>query len=110
VPNPHRANGYVWIESGYTWLLWGGGMPLLVSFVLFACVAVAWSRRVALHDTGPAGAAATAVFVGVIVMVVLMVFDPHLTYRGAADSMFGLLALTRLGSERQPTRQLQEVP
>jgi hypothetical protein len=97
LPDPHRANGYLWIESGYTWLLWGGGIPLLVSFLLFVWVALRSMRRPALHDPGPGGAAATGVYAGVIVMTVLMAFDPHLTYRGAADCLVGLVALAEVG-------------
>jgi hypothetical protein len=94
VPVSFQATGYVWIESGYTWLLWGGGVPLVASFVYFVFV----SLRTAWFETRhqPLNVAALGVFVSVIVMSVVMIFDPHLTYRGAAEEMFSLLALARV--------------
>ena len=83
----------VWIESGYTWLLWGGGIPLLASFLFFTYVTVKRGWRAAWGGRDARSVAGTAVFVAVIVIAVLMIFDPHLTYRGSADNFFFLLAL-----------------
>ena len=87
------AFGYVWIESGYTWLLWAGGVFLFAAFVYFVWVALRTMRRLNRELTSYSSVAALAGFVGVMVVVVLMVFDPHITYRGFADALYTVLAL-----------------
>jgi hypothetical protein len=101
---PAQASGYVWIESGYTWLLWGGGIPLLASFVFFVVVTAKRGWDAARHNSGARRVAGIATFVAVSVTTVLMAFDPHLTYRGSADLMFALIALTTAGLKRPGTR------
>jgi hypothetical protein len=93
VVSPTALNNEVWIESGYTWLLWGGGIPLLLSFIYFVHVTAKASWSTARGGRDARSVAGAAVFVAVIVIAVLMVFDPHLTYRGSADDFFCLIAL-----------------
>lgn len=99
---PSQATGYVWIESGYIWLLWGGGILLLLAFVWFVRATAVRSFRVARSRPDAVGVAATGLIVGVVVMTVLMLFDPHLTYRGSADALFILAALARCPAQPAP--------
>lgn len=99
-----RAAGYIWIESGYTWLLWSGGIPLLLAFLYFLWVG--WHRSIALVRlrTDDVGIAALALCVALAVIAVLMTIDPHLTYRGSADLVFLLLGITAGASNPERTR------
>ena len=92
VPTSTMSLGYIWIESGYTWLLWSGGIPLLFAFLWFLWVGLRRHLRLA-RRADVVGVAATAVVVTLILVGVLMAIDPHLTYRGAADLLFALLGL-----------------
>lgn len=83
----------VYLESGYLWLLWVGGVPLLVATLGF--LRAAWRSVTIDPTTSPdwsatAGIAARA---GVAMMVVLSLIDPHLTLRAGADMFFVLVAL-----------------
>ena len=94
IATSNKAEGYIWIESGYTWLLWGGGVPLVASYIAFAAAVIQKSWGYAKR-ADPAGIAATAVAAAMCSQVVLMLFDPHLTFRGSGDALFLLLALIR---------------
>ena len=96
VPAPHAEwwHDWIWIESGHTWLLWNGGVPLLIAFVGFTAAALLQTGRVARRRTDAVGIAAIASFTAVAVVFVLTTFDPHLTLRGTADLLFALLALS----------------
>lgn len=106
---PNQLYGYVWIESGYTWLLWAGGIPLLASYIAFvaACIRKGWAFARRADTAGVAGTALAAVMCS---QVILMLFDPHVTYRGSADMLFMLLALVRPLPARQRAKPAAGIP
>lgn len=93
LPSPETWRPYIFIESGHTWLLWTGGIPLLLVFFIFLWVALRAVWRVARDRADAVGVAGVASFAALCVVGVLMTLDPHLTLRGSADLLFPLLAL-----------------
>lgn len=94
VPDPSRASGFTWIESGHTWLLWTGGMPFLMAFLVLVAIALHRTATASRSRSSlPIAVAATASCASWVLVAVLMAFDPHLTLRGSADLIFPLLAL-----------------
>jgi hypothetical protein len=107
VEAPEWWREYVYIESGYIWLLWIGGVPFLVAFLAFAWVGISDFSRVCRTRLDAVGIAALAATTGLSIVTVLMLFDPHLTMRGGADLLFPLMALALL---RPAARRDPEAP
>lgn len=103
IPLPRTTDEFIFIESGHAWLLWVGGLPLLLAFLVYLATNLRATARIARHRTDAIGVAAIAGFVSLVVIAVLTAFDPHLTLRGAADLHFALLALafTAIRSDRR---------
>jgi hypothetical protein len=93
LPAPEAWREWVYIESGYVWLLWIGGVPLFLAFLFFVWVSWRHLRTAIRNHADSVGAAAMASLAYLMVIVVLMLLDPHLTIRGSADLFFPLLAL-----------------
>lgn len=100
VPAPEALGDWVYIESGHLWLLWTGGIPMLVVFFVVLGAAARRSLGIARTGAGSVGVAGTAAFAATAVIAVVTLFDPHLTLRGTADLWFPLLALCHAGTER----------
>jgi hypothetical protein len=85
---------FVFIESGHTYLLWTGGLPLLVAFFVFLFIVLRRTLAVARSRLDSIGVAATATAAAVWAVLVLTFLDMHLTLRGMGDLFFTLLALS----------------
>ncbi len=102
VPAPEWWRDFVYIESGYIWLLWIGGLPFLAAYLAFSWVGLVDLGRTAKRRADAVGIAALAATTGLAMVAVLMLFDPHLTMRGGADLLFPLLALAMLRPAHHP--------
>ena len=97
VAAPERWRDWVFVESGYTWMLWSGGIVFLVVGCLFLAAGIRATAAVARMRRDAVGAAAVAAASALWLNVVLMVIDVHLTLRGSGDLLFALLALALCG-------------
>ena len=107
---PESWRDYIFIESGYTWLLWVGGLPLLIAYVIFVVVAARQAVQLARHHADERAVAGIAAAAALACTVVLMVLDPHLVFRGAADLLFALLALTAAASDAREDKRAVSAP
>jgi len=97
---------WVYIESGYVWAVWTGGLLLLVAVVALLVAGARAGRRL-VSSTEPTTSA-----VGITLIVLawtvgfLLIFDPHLTFRGGSELIFVLLGLGAAldASARHPDR------
>jgi hypothetical protein len=69
-------------------------VPLLIAFFYFLWRSGREAAGVFRTRVDAVGAAALAAFVALTVVGILMITDPHLTYRGSADLLFALLGIT----------------
>jgi hypothetical protein len=101
LPAPEHWREWVYIESGYTWLLWTGGVPLVAAFLFFLWISLQDLRRVIHGRSDAVRVAAMTSIAWLVAMATLMLLDPHLTMRGTADLFFPLLALSFTGAVKQ---------
>lgn len=90
---PEIYREYVYIESGYLWLVWVGGVPLVLAFIAFITSALRQFKAIARSRDDIFGAVSAAAFAAIVVLVVIQAADPHLTLRGTADAFYPLVAL-----------------
>lgn len=110
VPGAESWRDWVYIESGYTWLVWTGGLPLLVATLALFTVAVTAGRRLRTAAEPVAAAIGVSLLAAAAALAVLMIFDPHLTLRGGAELLFVLLALAAGHDRSRARRGDEDVP
>jgi hypothetical protein len=93
VRDPRHWVQWIWIESGYVWLLWTGGVLLLAAFVALVVVHSKEALRAAATRADEFGMVGIAAVASLATLCVVMVFDPHVTMRGTADVLYPVLAI-----------------
>jgi hypothetical protein len=93
VPGQEFWREWVYIESGYLWALWTGGLVMLVAVLTLLAVTARTGRRLTSSGEPTAGAMGTTLITVAWMLAALLVVDPHLTFRGCGEVLFVLLAL-----------------
>jgi hypothetical protein len=93
---PETWRQTIYLESGYLYFFWAGGIPLFLGFLWWLRNAFRMTARVARARTDDIGVAALAARGALLALTVLTVIDMHLTMRGGADLLFALLGLTAI--------------
>ena len=89
---PETWRDQIFLESGYLWFLWVGGVPLLLAFVWLARTTVRHCLEARRSDT-LLGAMSATLLSTMAMLVVVSVIDNHLTLRGAGDVLFVLIGM-----------------
>ena len=89
---PETWRSVIYLEAGYLYFLWIGGLPLLAAFVWLSVVVLRTVRVVRL-GSDPRGACGAALEIVWWFLLVLTILDPHLTLRGTGDLIFVLLGI-----------------
>jgi hypothetical protein len=90
---PETWRNTIFLESGYLWLFWVGGIPLVLAFLWLLRNGFRLTRQVAGSRADDVGVAAVGARAALWSLLILSLIDPHLTLRGGADLFFCLLGL-----------------
>ena len=108
---PETWRDIVYLESGYLWLFYVGGIPLVVAFIWFLRRGFAHTKNVIARRHDDISVAAVATRGALWCLAILSIIDPHLTLRGGADLFFCLLGLSaNLNVPLPPPAPRPEVP
>jgi len=91
---PETWRNIVYLESGYLWLFYVGGIPLVLAFLWFLRRGFVHTKTVIARRDDDIGVAAVAARGALWCLLILSIIDPHLTMRGGADLFFILLGLS----------------
>ena len=106
---PETWRDIVYLESGYLWLFYVGGIPLVLTFLWFLRRGFEHTKTVIARRHDDIGVAAVATRGALWCLAFLSILDPHLTMRGGADLFFCLLGLSANLNVPKPEPQ-PEVP
>lgn len=104
----------IYLESGYLWLIWVGGVPLLMAFVVMLRHMFTAGRAMHREADPVLATVGYAMTAAVTAIAVLSLIDPHVTMRGVADVYFVMAAATvirrPLIDEAAPARRRRRRP